>query len=217
LLVLTTSTSHAQSDEEILNAALNASRERDIRAAEKEIRLCRPHPEDSDPPRPNTSGNLGEPPNDWSSLRIRLYRSMCFGTCPSYTVEISGNGDVTYVGGPHVRVAGVQRSKISQESVRDLYESFVRVGYFSMREIYCMRVTDLSTSTTSIEYDGRMKEVINYNTGPDELRYLEQKIDDVAGTLKWVPVPVPSNPQLQPLLRQRCAEKSIDEQFCKGL
>jgi hypothetical protein len=216
LLILAASLAHAKSDEETVKAFFEASSNRAIEAAEKESRLCN-WGRLKDPPRPNISENLGEPPNDWSSVRIRLTRSMCFGTCPDYTVEISGSGDVTYIGGAYVRVSGVQRSKISPESVRDLYESFVRAGFFSMAEICCMRVTDLSTTTTSIEYDGRTKEVINHHTGPAELRYLEAKIDDVAGTIKWVPVPVPPDPQWQPLLRQRCEEESIDEQFCKNL
>jgi hypothetical protein len=219
LLILTPSAAQTPIDKEMadLKRGIEA-RNRLIERAEKESRLCSwGQLKDSDPPRPKISENLGEPPNDWSSVRIRLTRSMCLGTCPDYTVEISGTGDVTYDGGAYVRVSGVQRSKISPESVRDLYESFVRAGFFSMPEIYCMRITDLSTTTTSIEYDGRIKEVINHHTGPAELRYLEAKIDDVAGTIKWVPVPVPPDPQWQPLLRQRCEEKSIDEQFCKNL
>jgi hypothetical protein len=126
LLILTPSAANAESDEETRKAAFEAFKGRLVRTAEKETRLCYPQPEDSDPPRPKISDNLGEPPKDWSSVRI----------------------------------AG---------------------------------------------------------TGPDELRYLEAKIDEVAGTLKWIAVPDPPDPQFQWLLRRRCAEKSIDEQFCKGL
>jgi hypothetical protein len=217
LLTLTATTSRAQNDEEILKAEFEASRKSAIEASEKEIRLCWGQPKDSDPPQPKISENPGEPPNDWSSVRIRLSRSGCFGSCPNYTVEITGNGDVTYVGWAFVRVPGVQRSKISPESVRDLYESFVRFGYFSMPEVYCMKISDRSSFTTSIEYDGRIKEVINHGAGPGGLTELEHQIDDVAGTLKWVPVPIEPNPQFQQLLRERCDEKSIDQQFCKNL
>jgi len=212
LLILMGTTSRAQNDEEFLKADFEAYGKRLIEAAEKEKRLCRGRPHESDPPQPKMSENLGEPPNDWASVRIKYTRSM-----PNYTVEISGNGDVTWIGRANVHVRGIQRSRISQESVRDLYESFVSAGYFSMGEIYCTNVIPHQTTTTSIEYDGRMKEVINLGTGPDELRYLERKIDEVAGILKWMAVPVPPDPQFQWLLRQRCAEKSIDDQFCKNL
>jgi hypothetical protein len=85
-----------------------------------------------------------------------------------------------------------------------------------MREVYCLKVTDLSSSTISIEYDGRIKEVINEGTAPGGFTELGHQIDDLTGTLKWVPVPILPDPQFQYLLRKRCEEKVIDQQFCKN-
>jgi hypothetical protein len=105
-LILTASGSSSQSDEEILKADLEASRKRAIEASEKTARLCWGLSKE-DSPQPKISENLGEPPNDWSSLRIRLSRSMCFGHCPDYTVEITGNGDVIYVGRAYTHISGI--------------------------------------------------------------------------------------------------------------
>jgi hypothetical protein len=54
---------------------------------------------------------------DWNSLRMTLRRSACFGTCPVYSVEISGDGSVVYTGTSHVLITGEQYSQISQDAV----------------------------------------------------------------------------------------------------
>jgi len=50
-------------------------------------------------------------------VHITLERTACFGACPTYRVELSGNGQVTYVGGDIVDVDGTHNFNVS---VRDL-------------------------------------------------------------------------------------------------
>jgi hypothetical protein len=47
-------------------------------------------------------------------------------------------------------------------------------------------VTDVPTYVTSIEYDDRMKSAMHHGSGPAALTGLEEKIDEVAGTAKWL-------------------------------
>ena len=64
------------------------------------------------------------PVKDWSSLRIRLERDVCLGTCPSYTVEIAGDGSVVYNGRACVAAQGERRARIPAEAVRGLVAKF---------------------------------------------------------------------------------------------
>jgi tetratricopeptide (TPR) repeat protein len=128
-----------------------------------------------------------ESPVDWNSLTIVLSRSMCFGPCPAYQVEIRGDGSVSYTGGVNVAIQGRQVSQIPRESVRALFRAFRRAAYLSLPDnASTVDVTDTSDSRTSIGYDGRVKSVEHNGTGPTALRELEDEIDNVAGTAKWI-------------------------------
>jgi hypothetical protein len=127
---------------------------------------------------------------DWNSLRITLSRSLCFGTCPDYSVEIHGDGSVIYTGNRFVAVTGVQKSRISMDAVRELVNLFRQADYFSLRDDYSASVTDNPTFITSISFDGKTKKVRNYvgwEIGiPQAVTNIEEAIDRLAGTSKWI-------------------------------
>lgn len=127
---------------------------------------------------------------DWSSLRITLERSMCFGTCPAYRVEIDGDGTVRYHGERFVGVTGDRTDHIDPAKVRALFEQFRRADYFWTLDHYRAQVTDLPQFTTSISFDGREKTVTDYAGAwigmPKAINDLEQAIDETAGTQQWV-------------------------------
>ncbi|HEX4534465.1 MAG TPA: DUF6438 domain-containing protein [Rhizomicrobium sp.] len=126
---------------------------------------------------------------DWSTLRITLQRSPCFGRCPTYKVEIRGDGSVIYNGGSFVAVTGERTAKIPQEKVRELYELFRKADYFWLNDSYGAAVTDLPTFTTSISYDGHSKSVRDYGGRmigmPEIVGELELAVDDAADTTRW--------------------------------
>ena len=127
---------------------------------------------------------------DLKSLRITLERTSCFGTCPAYHVEISGDGSVAYQGRGYVVVTGEHHDHISKESIAQILDAFRKADYFSLRDKYICGVTDNPTTTTSISFDGQQKSVIDYvgeEIGmPHAVVEVEETIDRVAGTARWV-------------------------------
>lgn len=127
---------------------------------------------------------------NWKSLRMTLQRSGCYGTCPAYSVMVSGDGTVTFHGGSHVLVSGEQRDHISEHAVKDLFAAFRRADFFSLQDEYTYPATDNPTYITSIEFDGYRKGVKDYigiNAGmPDVVAELEEQMDRTVGTWKWV-------------------------------
>lgn len=128
---------------------------------------------------------------DWKTLRIRLKRTECFGACPAYTVEVRGDTDqVEFDGAGGTLVMGHHHGSISKADLQKLVAAFQRADYFSLKDRYEYLVTDNPTYRTSIEFDGLKKSVLDYvglEAGmPEVVRELEDSIDEIIGTEKWI-------------------------------
>jgi hypothetical protein len=126
-----------------------------------------------------------------SEVLITIERGACYGTCPIYSAQISGDGTVVYNGIENVKVKGKKRFKIPKAKVRELVKAFESVNYFSLKDKYetdenGMRIADLPPVTTSISLKGKTKKVIHNYGAPKGLRELENKIDETAGLKKLV-------------------------------
>ncbi len=128
-------------------------------------------------------------------IEITLERTACFGSCPVYTVTIAGDGSVSYEGRWYVGVTGKQGAHIDPAAVRALVHGFEAIDFFSLRDSYrsvenadgsVTEVTDLPTTFVSLRLGDRVKRVEDYFGGPKALRDLEDRIDEVAGTRKWI-------------------------------
>jgi ankyrin repeat protein len=121
---------------------------------------------------------------------MTLSRSGCYGTCPAYSLEIRGDGTLIYEGKSFVVVTGEHRGHLSEEQVEVLVGAFRKADYFSLKDEYRYMVTDCPTYTTSIQMDRVKKSVTDYvgeELGmPEAVTELEQTIDQVAGTIKWI-------------------------------
>jgi hypothetical protein len=136
---------------------------------------------------------------------ITLERSVCFGTCPSYKVTIASDGTVTFDGRDFVKTKGKATAQIKPDDFKKLVSEFEKIKFFSLDDSYepgsrgCpVSATDSPYAKTSIQMDGRTKSVSHYHGcgAPEALRALaealrsltalERKIDEIAGTEKWI-------------------------------
>jgi hypothetical protein len=129
--------------------------------------------------------------HDWNSLRITFKQAkMCDGGCLSYSVEIRGDGSVTFHGGPYALITGEHHSTISKDAVINLVNEFRQADYFSLKKRYEDGMTDQTGITTSIEFDGNKKQVFDYvglRVGiPDVVETLEAAINQTSGSGKWL-------------------------------
>ena len=127
---------------------------------------------------------------DLSTLKITLRRTTCFGTCPSYRVEVDGSGAVIFDGDEFVDIPGRHTAHIPETSVRALLEAFRRAEYFSAKDSYVSAVIDCPAYITSLAMDGLNKKIVDYmgeDAGmPGAIRAVEMKIDEIAGTARWI-------------------------------
>lgn len=126
---------------------------------------------------------------DWKTVKITLARTGCFGTCPSYKVEVHGDGTVLYEGRGYVAFTGTHRGLVPQSNVIELVKLFEKADYYSLRDEYQASVTDNPAQTTSISIDGRQKQVVDYvglSAGmPLAVAQLELAIDRLSGSERW--------------------------------
>ena len=133
---------------------------------------------------------------------ITIRRSQCFGTCPDYTVSISADGAVKFEGREFVKTKGVAKGSISPDAVRQLIAAFENAKFFSLRDSYksaedgCPEQwTDSPSVETTLRLNGKTKSIHHYHGCMDDrgrtvypaaLTELENRIDEIAGTKRWI-------------------------------
>lgn len=124
------------------------------------------------------------------SISISLDRSGCEGSCPSYSVELHGDGSAKYIGNSYVLVKGTHEFDISGDSVRCLVDHFKRANFWSLRNEYeANNTADGSHYAISLTIGGKKKVITDY-FGPAvgmplAIRALEEEIDRI-GADQWV-------------------------------
>ena len=131
-------------------------------------------------------------PEDKSPI-ITLERGACYGSYPIYSLTIYGDGKIVYKGDMFVKVVGKVVTKISKEKVKKLIEAFYKINYFSLKDKYnAHSITDCPSTETSITINGQTKTVYHYHgdfSAPEELTKLEDKIDKIVNSKRWVKLP----------------------------
>ena len=138
----------------------------------------------------------------WAQERepiITLRRTACLGACPVYSLEIFDDGFIRYVGTKFVQYQGEHRAVITRDAVDNLVASFLRANYFFLKD-RCENckgpdgsvgeISDLPTTFTSLRDGTRKKSAMNYACAPQRLRELEDEIDRVANTHRWIGNPL---------------------------
>ena len=127
---------------------------------------------------------------------VTLERTPCFGRCPVYRVTVARSGLVRWEGRRFVADSGLDSVTISAGAVDSLLAELARGGYYGFEGRYMsgapacgLYATDLPTVVSSAT-DGRQSQRVEHDHGctaaPRALAALEQRIDSVAGTARWI-------------------------------
>lgn len=128
-----------------------------------------------------------------NSLTIQIARGPCFGSCPSYTITIHGNGLVEYVGVRDVKVQGSQTSTVSQEHLIELLQSLDRAHFSSLEDRAFAWCFDSASVSVSLSVHGKTKRVVSDDSCTGSKSGLQAQfvksaaeIDRIVGSDRWV-------------------------------
>lgn len=122
---------------------------------------------------------------------IQLERTMCFGECPVYKVEILSDGTVHYKGDMFVEKTGKHSWQIDAATIEKLNNGLKYYRYFDIRKVKPTFVAKDNPScllTVTLQ-DGTSKKTNNdhgENSYPEELFKLEDKIDKLIGIESYI-------------------------------
>jgi hypothetical protein len=68
------------------------------------------------------------------TLRVKLERTGCFGTCPSYSIVIDGSGRVEWTGHANVMAMGRRTSRVTRAELDELSRQLDRARFFERDE-----------------------------------------------------------------------------------
>lgn len=123
-------------------------------------------------------------------VRIVLERTGCYGWCPSYRVELYGDGRATYQGGHYVDVQGKHEYRMPKEDVARLVESLRSKDLWSLRSEYNAPITDNPTYVLTLDMGKQSRKIADYVGGmvgmPVVVSEFEDEVDKVARTDKWM-------------------------------
>jgi len=131
---------------------------------------------------------------DLKTVTVRFERTVCYGTCPAYTVTLHGDGGIEYSGKSHVKQQGTRERRIDPGPIKTLMREFARAKFLSLSDDYsgekcsCRRCTDMPTAITELSVSGLTHRVNHYYgcaCAPKTLFELESAIDKLAGTEQW--------------------------------
>ncbi len=125
-------------------------------------------------------------PDELKDLHITLNRTMCFGSCPDYTLTITGDGKVSFEGRHSTRVTGTATTTIDQSKLVELVKEFRRADFFNLQDNYHADVTDAASQAVTIQLGGKTKRVENYAAGPQRLYLLQDRIDQIVNSDQWI-------------------------------
>lgn len=114
-----------------------------------------------------------------------IFRSSCFGMCPTYKMTIYSDGFVELEGIRHVDLIGNYTTNISEAQVHNFRIRANRTGFMDMEDSYDSAITDLPSATTTIVLDGVRKSVYRRHNYPPSILQFEQLFDELLKSQKW--------------------------------
>lgn len=121
--------------------------------------------------------NKQTPKKGNSILSVQLFRTGCFGQCPTYIVEIANDGIATYSAIRFNDDSGIFKKDIGKAKAQELLNEVNSYQPDTCKDEYDTRVADLPGINLQIKYTNKTKKIMNAKDGPAFLRLLANHID----------------------------------------
>ena len=114
-----------------------------------------------------------------------MSKTSCRGKCPVYDLVIYSNGLAKLNGKQNLDKIGNFKRTLDKKEFNNLTESFTNNKFTELKDQYDAPVTDLPTTITTSEWEGKYKKVIDYSGAPEILKNLERMLENVMKAEGW--------------------------------
>lgn len=122
-------------------------------------------------------------------LVASIERTMCFGICPAYKMEIYGDGKIVYKGVKHVDNEGLFTGETTTDKINQLLAKAKEIGYMELNDSYENKlVTDLPSTTTVILLNGVSKKIYTRYDTPEKLRAFQKYFDELFKDVEYTKI-----------------------------
>lgn len=116
-----------------------------------------------------------------SDLVMSMEKTPCFGTCPSYKIEILEDGRLVYTGIRHTERKDIWERQLSDDERNLLWQEIQRTGYLKMQNVYDdPSLSDAPSVFLSVTANGSTHKVQDRVNAPEALKQLETFLDTLA-------------------------------------
>ena len=110
---------------------------------------------------------------------MKMWRTTCFGKCPSYSVEVYENGLVRYTGMRFVQDSGIYEKNIGAAKAAEVLGSFTKYRVDTLQKEYKSLIADVPGINFTFTYGKTTKDVKNAHFGPMFLKALATEVDEL--------------------------------------
>lgn len=111
---------------------------------------------------------------------VKMRRTACFGRCPMYNIEVYENGTVRYTGERFVKDSGIYEKNIGAAKAAEILNEFEQYRIDTCSETYESLIADLPGIYYNFNVNGEEQKIANAHFGPDFLKALARKMDEIA-------------------------------------
>lgn len=116
---------------------------------------------------------------------VSIERTPCFGACPTYTLSMDKNGNITYVGSNHVSKIGVYKGKLSKKEANNYFRKYNTYITSKIKNEYKDDIVDMAGLNITIVKSGKKKYIKNAQFGPSILKAMANELDRITENVKW--------------------------------
>ena len=116
---------------------------------------------------------------------IAFAQTACFGTCPIYTMTISGSGLATFEGERFTDKIGSFTKQMTAKETKNLFNQVYDFSWNDFKENYPTQVSDLPSTVFELNYKEISKRVRVTGEHPAELDVLQTILSNIAESDGW--------------------------------
>lgn len=160
----------------------------------------------------HTENSNQSAPKEKAHLSLKMKRSACNGRCPVYDLTVQPDGEIIFEGKNWTKTIGKATDKLNEKQLENLVSEIEQSDFFSLENVYdwdsgnCTELaSDMPNVNLTINLNGKEKTINHYHgcfekdnssagktksisdkIFPQQLYKLENKIDEIIGTRRWI-------------------------------